>query len=62
MLKEYGVRVWAALMWLRIEPVVSSYKRCNETYGSTNVEKILDYLGDYQLLKKDSAPRSYLVS
>jgi hypothetical protein len=37
--------------------VGSSYEHSNEPSGSTDVE-FLDWLSDYQLLKKDSVPWS----
>jgi hypothetical protein len=42
-------------------PVVVSYEHGEKPSGSINGEKFLNYLIDYQLLKRDSVPRSYVV-
>jgi hypothetical protein len=41
--------------------VAGSCKHGNEPFGSINDWEFLDWLSDYQLLKKDSAPWSWLV-
>jgi hypothetical protein len=41
--------------------VAGSCEHCNKLSGSETGEKFLDQLGDYQLLKKDSAPWRWLV-
>jgi hypothetical protein len=43
-------------------PVTRSWEQGNETLGSIKGREFLNYWSDYQLIKKDSAPWSYLVS
>jgi len=51
--------LWNGFTWLRIGPVAGSCEHGNETLGSKKGE-FRDYLSDYQLVKEDSAPLSYL--
>jgi hypothetical protein len=42
--------------------MAGSYEHDNESLGSFKSEEFLDYLSDFYLLKKDSAPWSYVVT
>jgi hypothetical protein len=41
---------------LGLEPVMSPCEHSNEPFGPISGREFLDWLSDYQLLKKDSAP------
>jgi hypothetical protein len=41
---------------MRLGPVAGSWEYGNEPLGSIKGEEFLEYLSDYKLLKKDSAP------
>jgi len=41
--------------------VAGSCEHCNEALGSIKGKEFLDYLSDYQLLKKDSASMELVV-
>jgi hypothetical protein len=59
--RQDGV-VWTGLMWLRKgTSVEGSCEHGNEPSGSTKCWKILEQLRDWPLLKKDSAPQSWLI-
>jgi hypothetical protein len=60
-LKKEDVRVWTRFIWLRIGSSVSSCEHGNESLGSIKGHGFC-LLSDYQLLKKDSAAFSSLVS
>jgi len=42
----------------RVSDLAGFCEHCNELTGSITGEEFLDCLSDYQLLKKDSAPRN----
>jgi hypothetical protein len=51
-------RVWTGCIWLRTLISGESCEHGNETSGSLKRGEFLDWLNDYQLLKKDSVPWS----
>jgi hypothetical protein len=48
--------VWIALMWLRIGPVEGSCEHGNESSSSIKCWEVLEWLHNWRLLKKGSAP------
>jgi hypothetical protein len=54
---KYSVEMWTGFIWFRI-PVAISCERGNETSGSIKGGEFIDYLSNYQFLKKDSTPWS----
>jgi hypothetical protein len=48
--------VWTGLVWLRIGTVGGSCEHGNEPSGSINVWEVLEWLHNWRLLKKGSAP------
>jgi hypothetical protein len=54
--------VWTGLSWLRIGPVEGSCEHGNEPSGSIKCWEVLEYVHNWQLLKKGSAPWSRLVT
>jgi hypothetical protein len=53
-LEEYDGMVWTELIWLKIG--TGSCEHDNEPSGSINYWDILEWLHNWQLLKKGSAP------
>jgi hypothetical protein len=52
--------VWTGLIWLRRGTVEASCEHCNKLSGSIKFWEILEWMSDWRLLKKGSAPRSYV--
>jgi hypothetical protein len=52
--------LWTGLMWLRIGPLAGSYEHDNEPLGFITCWDVLEWLHNWELLKKGSDPSSYL--
>jgi hypothetical protein len=55
-LRELDGKVWTGCIWLKIGSVAGCCEDGNEPSGSIIGGEFIDYLNDYYLLKKDSAP------
>ena len=60
-LQKVECETWTGLFWLRIVTGVGSCECGNETLGPIKCGKFLDQLRICQLIKKDCAPRRWLV-
>jgi hypothetical protein len=61
-LKKQDGKAWTGLIWPRRGGVVACFECASEPPGSIKCEEFLDYQRKYQLLKKDSAPWSWLIT
>jgi hypothetical protein len=48
--------IWTGSIWLRIGTVEESFEHGNEPSGSIKFWEVLEYLHNWRLLKKGSAP------
>jgi hypothetical protein len=55
-IREIEGMVWTGSIWLRIGPVEVSCEHGDETSGSINCWEVLEWLHNWRLLKKGSAP------
>jgi hypothetical protein len=53
--------MWITFSWLRMGLVAGFCEHCNETSTAIKDVEYLDYLSDYQLIRKISVPLGYFI-